>query len=302
MLNNVNTSVERIIAKIDNDFNPDGSDWIPRVAAWTIDAMSQLNVLQTVTKRRRLAVKNRLAHSACPISTKGLKIYDKNGCEINELKAGENSCTNGSPTGERQDKCGYYNEPTERIDPDEVIYPQCGCDASSRVSVVDTGYSGKDTYGSIAIQENNPERVMCHSVHEQTYTNPRRGCTDHNYVLTCDNIIELNFDTDYIEIVSKEVETIYSDYYHTELPVIPNNGIFIEAVGFYCMYKMLCRGMKHPVFNLAASQYGTNPYYMWEKMKKDAKAGIIIDAQEQAGDGDSKAWRSYFYNYTFPKQ
>ena len=40
MLNNVNTSVERIIAKIDNDFNPDGSDWIPRVIAWTIDAMT----------------------------------------------------------------------------------------------------------------------------------------------------------------------------------------------------------------------------------------------------------------------
>ena len=26
MLNNVNTNVERIIAKIDNDFNPDNSD------------------------------------------------------------------------------------------------------------------------------------------------------------------------------------------------------------------------------------------------------------------------------------
>ena len=39
MLNNVNTNVEHIIAKIDNDFNPDNSDWIPRVGTWVIDAM-----------------------------------------------------------------------------------------------------------------------------------------------------------------------------------------------------------------------------------------------------------------------
>lgn len=47
MLNESNTNIERIIAKIDNDFNPDNSDWIPRVAAWCIDAMSQIDVLPT---------------------------------------------------------------------------------------------------------------------------------------------------------------------------------------------------------------------------------------------------------------
>ena len=67
------------------------------------------------------------------------------------------------------------------------------------------------------------------------------------------------------------------------------------------MYKMLCRGMKHPVFNLGASQYGTNPYYQWERLKNKAKAGVIIDWQAESGDKDGDAWRSYFYNYTFPK-
>ena len=41
MLNNQNTNVERIIAKIHNDFNPHNSAWIHRVAAWPNDAMSQ---------------------------------------------------------------------------------------------------------------------------------------------------------------------------------------------------------------------------------------------------------------------
>ena len=48
MLNNNTISVEKIIAKIDYDFNPDGSDWIPRVISWTIDAMGQLDVLRIV--------------------------------------------------------------------------------------------------------------------------------------------------------------------------------------------------------------------------------------------------------------
>ena len=42
MLNNPNTNIEHIIAKIDNDFNIDNSDWIPRVAAWVIEALSIL--------------------------------------------------------------------------------------------------------------------------------------------------------------------------------------------------------------------------------------------------------------------
>ena len=61
MLNKINTNVELIIAKIDNDFNPDTSDWIPRVAAWAIDAMSQLKLLSTERKKRTLKVIDRIA-------------------------------------------------------------------------------------------------------------------------------------------------------------------------------------------------------------------------------------------------
>ena len=53
------TNIDRIIAKIDNDFNPDNSDWIPRVGAWVIDAMSQIDALKTIKKRRKLNVKER---------------------------------------------------------------------------------------------------------------------------------------------------------------------------------------------------------------------------------------------------
>lgn len=282
MLNSVNTSVERIIAKIDNDFNPDGSDWIPRVVAWTIDAMSQLNVLRTVPKKRRLTVVDRIARSSCPIDGKELKVYDEQGCKVPLLTSGHNGCSCASSTGRRTDGQSA----------------QCDCDASNRVSVVDTGYTGYETYGSLALTNNTLDPTKKHTVVEEIYSVPRRGSQDRNYVLICNNTIELNYDAKYIDIVSLEVATEYSDYYKCDVPVVPNNGILIEAIGFYCMYKMLCRGMKHPVFNLNASQYGTNPYYEWIRLKDKARTGVIIDSQV---DDDGNAWRNYFYNYTFPK-
>lgn len=68
----MNTNLERIIAKIENDFNPDNSDWIPRVAAWTIDAMAQLKVFNTIKKQRTLSVNERIAISPCLFQSKDL--------------------------------------------------------------------------------------------------------------------------------------------------------------------------------------------------------------------------------------
>ena len=83
--------LSRLIGKIDNDFNISESDWIPRVAAWTIDALSQMQVLPMERKRRKLEVSNRVAQFPCIINAKELKVYDKHGCEIMELNS-DNSC------------------------------------------------------------------------------------------------------------------------------------------------------------------------------------------------------------------
>lgn len=73
--------LDRLIGKIDNDFNISESDWIPRVAAWTIDALSQLNVLPMEKKVRTLEVSERVAHFPCTINSKEIKIFNK-GIEI----------------------------------------------------------------------------------------------------------------------------------------------------------------------------------------------------------------------------
>ena len=64
------------------------------------------------------------------------------------------------------------------------------------------------------------------------------------------------------------------------------------------MYKILCRGHKHPVFNLGASQYGTNPFFMWNSLKDEVRRSVIIDEQGEVIE-DGGQWRNSFFNFTF---
>lgn len=270
--------MEHIIAKIDNDFNPDNSDWISRVPAWCTDAMSQLKILRSQYKKRTLIVNNKIAHSPCPITrSKGFKVYDNKGCEIKELNETKRCCNNDdSSTG------GLYEN--TQLSPSDTIY------------ATETNKTEEST-SAIQIHVNTDD-IHKRDITFSLYNHPVK---DRNYVIVDDYTIELNFDTDKITIINLELLTEYSEYFDSEIPVVPNNGLLIEALSYYCMYKMLCRGMKHPVFNLAASQYGTNPYYMWTQLSNKAKASVIADVQDEKIGEIGNAWRQYFYNYTFPK-
>ena len=274
-LNNANTNVERIIAKIDNDFNPDNSDWIPRVGAWCIDAMSQLDVLVTKRKRKKLTVKDRIAYSECPINGTNIKVYDGNGCEIKEINS--STCCNDSPsTGE------FASETSDTI---TEVTP-------NTVDVVKTGNKASANY--VVAETENEKYPFRYNI--QHYAFDSDSNQKHNYVFVDCNKIELNFDTDYIYVETEYIDSEYSDMFGCEVPIIPNNGLLIEAIAYYCIYKMLCRGYKHPVFNLAASQYGTNPYYIWTQLKEEAKRSII---NNNIGDDASKLFRSNLFIETF---
>lgn len=274
MQNEKNTQLERLIAKIDNDFNPDNSDWIPRVGAWAIDAMSQINCLPKEKVRKKLTVTDRIAIYPCGLDNV-LKVYDSNGCEIKKLE--HKGCS-----------CGCDNHPSTGEEEESV-----------NIEVSDTT--------SIYINENNDPDGYVHAetINEKEF--PSRynyinletegKIKEHNYVVIGCDKIELNFDTDYICVEFEMIKTYCSKLYGCDLPVIPNNGLLLEAISNYCMYKMLTRGYKHPVFNLQASQYGTNPYYMWMKLKEEARLDIINNNFDD--NGASRMFRSTTYIQTF---
>lgn len=298
MANNKTITIEHIIAKLDNDFNPDGSDWIPRVPAWCVDAMNELKVLRKVDKKMKLTVINKIAKSKCCLIDDGLKVYDSNGCEVPRANTSKYRCsdTESAPSstgGQAEDE-----SPERATNKDYLGMPDDCCPNGSRTrEVIDTGKVGCNPV--VYTVHNNTECSRCqHEVHSHCQT-PRRGYdkSNHNYILIGGNTIELNFNDTCITVVYKDVETQYSDNYHCEIPVIPANGKLIQGLTYYCMARMLMRGYKHPVFNLSASQYGTNPFYLWESMKKDIKTSVLLDEQSD----DDSGWNEFFYNFTFPK-
>lgn len=230
--------IQRLIGKIDNDFNISESDWIPRVAAWTIDALSQMQVLPMEVKRRTLEVSERIAQFPCTINSKYIKVFDRRGCEIPELNK-KGCCGNTSP---------------------------------QEIAIIDnTNKTG-----------NNFMRVGTIS-----------SANSHNFVLDCNNI-ELNFDTDKIDVETYEVATYFDEYYQCEVPYVYDNGLLLEALAWYVLFKYLSRGSKHQIFDLKSINQVINPYMQWIALKTKAATSVKLEISK-----DTDGWNNFFYNSTF---
>lgn len=244
MQNNPNTNIEHIIAKLDNDFNLDTTDYVPRVAAWVIEALSILKCTPREFVSEDCNVVDRIAQFPCELDFKTVTVYDKNGCKIPHISKA---------------KCACVKSPLEQI----------------------------------AIPAN-PENVAGDYVTTDRY----KVIEPKAYYEIDKHKIGLTFNTDKISIRYKKIKTYRSEDFGCDLPVIPNNGLLVEAITNYCMYKILCRGIKHPVFNLSASQYGTNPYYMWRESQDKVKRSVLLDKQGEVIE-DNGEWRKAFFNFTF---
>ena len=228
---------------MDNDFNISESDWIPRVAAWTIDALSQMKVLPMERKRRELEVSDRIAQFPCELNATELKVFDVNGNEIPE-----------------------YNK--EKM---------CGC--NSHISSTGEQIGITDTNARAGWDSVNVANIVSHN--------------NRNFVLNC-NTIELNFDTDKIVVESFEVATYYDDYYDCECPYIYDDGLLLEALSWYIMFKYLSRGSSHPVYSLTSSNPVTNPFTQWNALRPKAAASV----KQKIGNAKD-GWNNFFYNWTF---
>ena len=241
-LNNQLT-LQRLIGKIDNDFNISESDWIPRVAAWTIDALSQMKVLPMERKRRRLEVSNRIAQFPCTINAEELRVFDSNGVEI--------------PAFNREKDC------------------KC-----PKPTILSTGEQ-------IAIT--NPKAP---NGWETTQVADIVNPNGRNFILDGNNI-DLSFDTDSITVETFEVATYHDDYYDCECPYIYDDGLLLEALAWYCMFKYLSRGSKHPVYDLKSPSPATNPFIQWNTLRPKAAASVKGKLTNTEG------WNNFFYNSTF---
>lgn len=266
--------IGRLIGKIDNDFNISESDWIPRVAAWCIDALSQMKILPMEKKKRKLEISNRIANFPCMLNSKELKVYDSNGCEIDNIENNQNTC--GCSTNNSFGSTSDLSNGT----------------SDSEVTTIENNYPdyNNDYYaGQIAIIDTTNKS----GVNFMKVGNIVGGNKSKNFVISGNNI-ELNFDADYITVESYEVATYHDDYYDCDVPYIYDNGLLLEALAWWCLYKYLSRGSKHPVYDLKSNSQVLNPYLQWVYYRPKAKASVQSDISK-SNDG----WNNFFYNSTF---
>lgn len=234
----------RLIAKIDNDFNISESDWIPRVAAWVHDALSQMSLLPRERKRRTLEVSDGIAQFPCMLDSTDIRIFDSNGCEIPEASDTQSSCCGG-------------NKPI----------------STQEIAVMNANNKTGINFMEVA--------------------NIVSGDNTRNFVVS-GNCIHLNFDADTIDVESNEIATYYDEYYDTEVPYIYDNGLLLEALAWYCLFKYLSRGSKHQVYDLKSNSSVTNPWIQWNNLKTKAANKVKKEISKNI-DG----WNSFFYNSTF---
>lgn len=275
MKQDINTNIDRIIAKIDNDFNPDNSDWIPRVGAWAIDAMSMIDCLRLKKIKKKLIVKDRIAFSSCELGD-NIKVFDANGCRVYSIEEQiDGNCCGSHSTGEKERAICVDLSQTTHFD------------------VNPNNPQASHVHAETVNSKSWPGRYNYTNVYDEGKANNVR-----NYIRINSKQLELNFNAEFVYVEYEGVETECSKVYGCELPVVPNNALLIEYIVYYCMYKMLCRGYKHPVMNLQASQYGTNPYYEYNRLKEEARRSVI-----NKGFDDNEAvdnlWRTAFYIETF---
>lgn len=249
--------LERIVAKVDNDFNIDQSDWIPRAAAWTIDCLSILKCAPYQRKREKCNVVDRTAQCKNLMNSKSIKIYDDKGCEIDNA-TGEDAI---SAFG-----CYMNNDST-------------------------SFYGGDKSWSDEEIA------IFTNSKDIQDRLKVGKSCRNHtkNFVITANNMIDLNFDADFIVIEHFGVATYYSEYFNDNVPYIYNNGLLLEAISWYIMMRILQRGYKHQVFTLTGPE-PVNPYIQFNKIKDAAAASVKHDLRNS---GKDEGWNNFFYNSTF---
>lgn len=267
------TNIERIIAKIDNDFNPNNSDWIPRVGAWVTDALMQLKCTPTKKVTKKYPVKDRIARVDC-ILEDNIEVYDANGCKVREIDYIDDSC------------CGKQNGSASPSTGEQEVTPDT-------ITTVTNPNAANTPLATIAFNRQSKDYPARYNVVEID-RNTAAGCR--YYAKANDTTLQLTFDTPSITIKYETADTERCEAYGCDMPKIPNNGKLIEAITYYCMYKMLLRGYKHPVLNLAASQYGTNPYHIWQTTKEEARRSVI---NEGVDEDLTELWRSAFFIKTF---
>lgn len=276
--------LERLIGKIDNDFNISESDWIPRVAAWAIDALSQMGILAMQRVTRKLEVNNCIAQMPNKLNTHNIDV------KINGIPIYCKDATSLNHSFETTNADMYFNN-HEHSD-EFYIHDNHN---SSETNIHD--YTN-ERHIKLHANASIPDEIAVINDKNKCGVNFMRVCTRPNnngpieYIID-GNQIHLTSDVDSIEVTSLETATYHDDYYDCDVPYIYDDGLLLEALAWYVLFKYLSRGSKHQVYSLTSPSAVLNPFMQWERLRPKAMASVKIAIRNDSG------WNNFFFNNTF---
>jgi hypothetical protein len=75
-------TIDELIGRVANDFNPSEDDWIPRVGQWCANALAELNICPTERAKHTFTVHNMQVIYPIKLIPNDFKLWDCDGCPV----------------------------------------------------------------------------------------------------------------------------------------------------------------------------------------------------------------------------
>jgi len=261
------TEVDEVIARLDNDFNINKGDYIPRFPQWVYQCLSDLELIYGLVPAAHVGyVENN--QCALPEDLEHLTMIEYKGHRL-ERKS------KGNPT---------FKEDNSVSDYIAYIQTDIGLDIevnTENITVSDILGGTKLDIKSIHVKDTSSAQYV-----------PKSG---DSYVLLSNGNIETSFYTGIVIYHYYKLPTKYNDRIGALCPLIPDNEFVIEACSWYILMNLMQRGYKHPVYSLNSNNYITNPYLMYRRKRLNARnKGDKLDRDQQKII--TNLWNSAMYN------
>lgn len=256
---------DEVISRLDNDFNVNTGDWVPRIPQWIYQCLSDLNIrLGLIPKAHIATVVNFQAH--IPEDLEQMIGVEYNGSKL-----------------DRRTTTQYKNQSTNTY--------------SNIILQTNIGVTVEGTLKNVTLDDDlenikiNVDKIRVYDASSIT----ELPSSNHYYYLLPNGRIETSFETGYVIFHYYTLPYSYNKTVNSKCPLIPDTEAIKDAITWYLFQSILQRGTKHPIFSIGNPNWKLDPYERYRKSRLNAKNKARNLDPDQARILD-RMWQSHLYN------
>jgi hypothetical protein len=260
-------SSKQLIAKLFNDFSPNSSSWVASAYEWIGEAVQGIGFqANSEVKTHKICIEKH--YGVIPCEVESIIAVKYNGAR---LPLGRDLSGYGIIDWSKQSKKAVSNEDiNDLIKYNKLLLVQ----QAYYAELLEAGYVPTDTIcvNQMALIEDTVAKIDT-LVGNFTLGNIGNNY-DFNYYNIQNNAIITSFEEGEIYVIANSM-FVDSDGF----PLILDTFKYKEAVEWYCLYKMLLKGYKHPVI-----KDWKEAYQLWEKYRGQAANEAKMPTLDQMED------------------